>query len=153
MTTKEFIKTVKELGYEARIDDEWVVIIYINKTLATIFTKELYRMSSYFPEIDCAENAGVLFALIFQYACTPIKDRKEKEKKYYLRHKWIGNKRNYLIKPKMECKSYTFQNFDNSHERPTTERAKFTEKEIEEIKEKLNTNLEDFELVEVENEN
>lgn len=149
MTTNEFIKAVKELGYEAGMDDEWVSIVYKNKTLAHIFTKELYGMSSYFSNIDCGENAGILFALIFQYASTPIKDREDRTR-YYLRHKWVGYKRNYLIKPKMECKSYTFQNFDNSHERPTTERAKFTEKEIEEIKEKFDTDLSDFELVEVE---
>ena len=89
MTTNEFIKAVKELGYEAGMDDEWVSIVYKNKTLAHFFTKELYRMSSYYSGIDCGENAGVLFALIFQYAITPIKDRKDKEKEYYLKHKWI----------------------------------------------------------------
>lgn len=87
MRTDEFIKAVKELGYEAGMDDEWVSIVYENKTLAHVFTKELYRMSSYFSEVDCGKNAGILFALIFQYAVTPIEDREEKEKRYYLRHK------------------------------------------------------------------
>lgn len=150
MTTKEFIKAVEELGYEAVDYGDSIEIEYIGEHMTIIFQSDVFKVDTVWLNNNWNKNAGTLFALIFQYACTPIKDRKEKEKKYYLRHKWIGNKRNYLIKPKMECKSYTFQNFDNSYERPTTERAKFTEKEIEEIKEKLNTNLEDFELVEVE---
>lgn len=145
MTTKEFMKAVKELGYEARIDDEWIVIIYINKTLATIFTKELYRMSSYFPEIDCAENAGVLFALIFQYVITPIEDRKDKEKEFYLKHKWIkGCAIMYLYRNELNGYCYLGENKCRPHKQ-----RRFTLKDIEEIKEKFNTDLADFELVEV----
>ena len=56
----------------------------------------------------------------------------------------------FLIKPKTENKSFTFQNFDNYFEMLKSKRGLFTEKEIEEIKEKLNTDLSDFEMVEVE---
>lgn len=151
MTTKEFIKAVRELGYESRMDDGWITIIYINKTLATIFTKELYRMSSYFPEIDCAENAGVLFALIFQYASTPVKDREE-EKKYYLRHRFLTSLLGDM--------KYSFINYDtkyndiylSSNEALDYVKTKFTLNEIEEIKEKFDTDLSDFEMVEVNNE-
>lgn len=149
MTTNEFIKAVENLGYEAEKDEGCITITYKNKVLAHVFINELYRMSSYFSKTGCVENAGVLFALIFQYAITPIKDREE-EKKYYLRHMWIGNNRMFLIKPKTENKSFTFQNFDNYFEMLKSKRGLFTEREIEEIKEKFNTNLEDFELVEVE---
>lgn len=148
MTTKEFIKAVRELGYETESCEDFIKIKYLGEQVAIIFQSDVYKVDT----ISINNNAGVLFALIFQYACTPIKDRKDKTR-YYLRHKWISYKRNYLIKPKMERKSYTFQNFDNSYERPTTERAKFTEKEIEEIKQTFNTDLNDFEIIEVENEN
>ncbi|MDU2574770.1 MAG: hypothetical protein E7C94_02450 [Finegoldia magna] len=152
MTTKEFIKAVKELGYEAGMDDEWVSIVYKNKTLAHVFTKELYRMSSYFSNIDCGENAGILFALIFQYAVTPIKDRKEKEKKFYLRHRFLTSLLGDM--------QYSFINYDtkyndiylSSNEALDYVKTKFTLKEIEEIKKKFDTDLADFEMVEVEDE-
>lgn len=148
MKTKEFIKAVEELGYEAGMDDEWVSIVYKNKTLAHVFTKELYRMSSYFSNIDCGENAGILFALIFQYAVTPIKDRKE-EKKFLIKHKYLVSKaicQVNLAKNK-EKNVYRVINckVDN-----LVYQVQFTKKEIEEIKEKLDTDLKDFELVEVE---
>lgn len=145
MTTKEFIKAVKELGYEAGMDDEWVSIVYKNKTLAHVFTKELYRMSSYFSNIDCGENAGILFALIFQYAVTPIEDRKDKEKEFYLKHKWIkGCAIMYLYRNELNGYCYLGENKCRPHKQ-----RRFTLKDIEEIKEKFNTDLADFELVEV----
>lgn len=148
MTTNEFIKAVKELGYEAGMDDEWVSIVYKNKTLAHIFTKELYRMSSYFSNIDCGENAGILFALIFQYAITPIKDRKDKEKEYYLKHKWIkGHAIMYLYRNELNGYCYLGENKCRPHKQ-----RRFTLKDIEEIKKKFDTDLSDFEMVEVENE-
>lgn len=146
MTTNEFIKAVKELGYEAGMDDEWVSIVYKNKTLAHIFTKELYRMSSYYSGIDCGENAGVLFALIFQYVITPIEDRKDKEKEFYLKHKWIkGCAIMYLYRNELNGYCYLGENKCRPHKQ-----RRFTLKDIEEIKEKFNTDLADFELVEVE---
>ncbi len=148
MTTKEFIKAVKELGYEAGMDDEWVSIVYKNKTLAHVFTKELYRMSSYFSNIDCGENAGILFALIFQYACTPIEDRKDKEKEFYLKSKWIkGCAIMYLYRNELNGYCYLGENKCRPHKQ-----RRFTLKDIEEIKEKFNTDLSDFEMVEVEHE-
>lgn len=144
MKTKEFIKAVKELGYEAGMDDEWVSIVYKNKTLAHIFTKELYRMSSYFSNIDCGENAGILFALIFQYAVTPVEDREE-EKRYYLRHKWMRRGDfNFLYFDK------DFKIYGLTSIRFKEAKTEYTEKEIEEIKEKFDTDLSDFEMVEVE---
>lgn len=149
MTTNEFIKAVKELGYEAGMDDEWVSIVYKNKTLAHIFTKELYRMSSYYSGIDCGENAGVLFALIFQYVITPIEDRKDKEKEFCLKHKWIkGCAIMYLYRNELNGYCYLGENKCRPHKQ-----RRFTLKDIEEIKEKFNTDLEDFEIIEVEDEN
>lgn len=147
MTTNEFIKAVKELGYEAEIEDELIVIIYKNKTLACIFTKELYRMSSYFPEIDCVKNAGILFALIFQYAVTPIEDREDKEKKYYLRHKWMRSGDFKFLYFDKDFKIYGLTSI-----RFKEVKTEYTEKEIEEIKEKFNTDLSDFEMIEVRDE-
>lgn len=148
MTTNEFIKAVKELGYEAGMDDEWVSIVYKNKTLAHVFTKELYRMSSYFSEVDCGKNAGVLFALIFQYAVTPIEDRKDKNR-YYLRHKWLNDSALNYLQTDKENNYYSLSVLNDTN----TWKTEFTEEEIEGLKETFNTDLNDFEIVEVENEN
>lgn len=152
MTTNEFIKAVENLGYEAEKDEGCITITYKNKVLAHVFINELYRMSSYFSKTGCVENAGVLFALIFQYAITPIKDREE-EKKFYLKHRWFmtefGDKY-YLCKCYNEVGdiSYVPRLSYITHD----ETWLFTLKEIEEIKEKFDTDLSDYELVKVKDE-
>ena len=71
---------------------------------------------------------------------------KEQEQKYYIKHKWINTEKyNYInvikyvnqitLATKIDCSSY---------------QAKFTATEIEELKEKYNTTLEDFEIIPVE---
>lgn len=145
MTTNEFIKAVENLGYEAEKDEGCITITYKNKILADVFINELYRMSSYFSKIDCVENVGVLFALIFQYVITPIEDRKDKEKEFYLKHKWIkGCAIMYLYRNELNGYCYLGENKCRPHKQ-----RRFTLKDIEEIKEKFNTDLADFELVEV----
>lgn len=150
MTTKEFIKAVKELGYEAGMDDEWVSIVYKNKTLAHVFTKELYRMSSYFSNIDCGENAGILFALIFQYAVTPVMDREE-EKKFLIQHKYLVSKNLLPVNLAWNKLKDVYRSINLKVDNHIYQ-AQFTFKEYEEIKKKLNTDLADYELVEVEDE-
>lgn len=81
-----------------------------------------------------------------EYAETPPEDREE-EKKFYLRHRWLENWRdsNYL---NFEL-SGNYYGLNDKRE-VFWAKTKFTFKEIEEIKEKLDTDLNDFELVEVE---
>lgn len=163
MKTKEFIEKVKKLGFGIeyyknplsnvglRCDYDLFTIYLEDKDLVEIWTNCRYAISTISDGHSCFINGydvDKLYKLCFEYANTPVKDREE-EKKYYLRHKWIGDKQNYLIKPKIERKPFLFQSFDNCYGRPTTERGEFTEKEIEEIKEKFDTDLSDFELVEV----
>ena len=148
MKTNEFIKAVEELGYEAEKDEGAITVTYKNKVLAHVFINELYRMSSYFSEVDCGKNAGVLFALIFQYAVTPIEDRKDKNR-YYLRHKWLNDSALNYLQTDKENNYYSLSVLNDTN----TWKTKFTEEEIEGIKEIFNTDLNDFEIVEVENEN
>lgn len=145
MTTNEFIKAVENLGYEAEKDEGCITVNYKNKILADVFINELYRMSSYFSKIDCVENVGVLFALIFQYACTPIEDREEK-KKYYLRHKWLSDETLSYLKFDREYNC----NILYLHIGHNSWKKEFTEEEIKGFKKTFNTDLSDFELVEVE---
>lgn len=146
MKTNEFIKAVENLGYEAEKDEGCITITYKNKILADVFINELYRMSSYFSKIDCVENVGVLFALIFQYVITPIEDRKDKEKRYYLRHKWISDETLTYLYFDKEYNGYVL-NLAIGH---NSWKKEFTEEEIKGFKKTFNTDLSDFELVEVE---
>lgn len=150
MTTNEFIKAVEELGYEAEKDEGCITVNYKNKILADVFINELYRMSSYFSKIDCVENVGVLFALIFQYVITPVEDREE-EQKFYLKHRWLteGGFYRYV---KHHTKAYGKKYELASWTYGDTSDMQYTLKEIEEIKKKFDTDLKDFELIEVEDE-
>lgn len=147
MTTNEFIKAVEELGYEAEKDEGCITVNYKNKILADVFINELYRMSSYFSKIDCVENVGVLFALIFQYVITPVEDREE-EKKFLIKHKYLVSKAICpvnLAKNK-EKNIYRLINCKNDN---LVYQTQFTFNEIEKIKEELNTDLSDFKIIEV----
>ena len=73
----------------------------------------------------------------------------EKEKKYYLKSKWLDGKyEEGYLNYQESLRNFTLAGKDDDE----TFKTKFTEKEIEEIKEKFGISLEDFEIVEVEDE-
>lgn len=149
MKTKEFIKRVAELGYGVeigyfnvcvkRLRPDLMLIAKVNKKYQ--YTAE---MSSIYEEED--ENAKELFLLCAEYARTPIEDREE-EKKFYLK-----------ISGSFYTGDYVYLNFDKStnnywlhnNHQSNMYKTQFTQKEIDEIKEKFNTNLEEFEQIPVE---
>ena len=95
--------------------------------------------------IICDEKDFNMIKAAVEFAETPPEDREE-EKKFYLRHKWLNlNTHNYLH---LDVDDGSCMLDDN--EEFSFTKIKLTEKEIEEIKEKFNTDLADFELVEVE---
>ena len=154
MKTKEFIKKVKSLGFavmdeydrkgelvEFRIGDgeEDFVVIWPK------FTFAISTIEGGFMDLKHPLPLDELYKLCFEYASTPVKDREE-EKKFYLRHRWlesVGNR--YLIWDPGDNCCY----LDDSAEYYSG-KMKFTLKEIEEIGKKFDTDLTDFELVEVE---
>ena len=149
MTTKEFIKAVEELGY--LVDDGygyWQIWNEENPILAAVNKIYLSRISTDFVgwwDIS-DEDKSKLLDIIVEFAKTPLEDREE-EKKYRIISKLIPDSNfKYLCK---RCGSIDELEFDVEYNID----SKFTQKEIEEIKEKFNTDLEDFEIVEVENEN
>lgn len=87
-----------------------------------------------------------LIKKVIELAETPL-DEREEEKKYYLKHKFINNYStiNYINVVATEgvilsgrlCEDQVFK-------------TKFTKAEIEELKEKFDTDFNDFELIEVE---
>ena len=156
MKTKEFIKKVKSLGFEARVEysrkgepvEFWIgdgeedfVVIWPK------FTFAISTIDGGFMDLKYPLPLKELYKLCFEYASTPVKDREE-EKKFYLRHRWlesIGNR--YLITDLGDGYYYLDDKDDYF-----AGKMQFTLKEIEEIKEKFGTDLADFELVEVKDE-
>ena len=121
MKTKEFIRRVEELGFE--------------------YEKATERAWDWIDK-DVQEK---LFDLLIEYAKTPIEDREE-EKKFYLRHKWLNLDTDNYLHLDVDDGSCML---DDDEEFSYT-KIKLTEKEIKEIKKKFDTDLADFELVEVE---
>lgn len=150
MKTKDFIKRVEELGW--LLDDSyvyWQIRNEENLLIAVVHKNTLSRISTDFVgwwNIE-DEDRNKLFDLIVEYSKTPISERNTKM--YYVRHRWVGDKCNYLIKSKSGSKDFAFQTTCYKHERPTTERAKFTMEEIKQIEEDNSTSFTDFELIEV----
>lgn len=152
MKTKEFIRRVEELGYFINEYVGYYEIRDVDKNLiAAISETNFLQLSTNYSkwyelsDIDKKE----LFDLLVEYAKTPIEDREE-EKKFYLRHRWIVNSAagegylNWFLHDDIMRLSSTLQD--------SSAKTQFTLREIEEIKEKFDTDLKDFELVEVEDE-
>lgn len=149
MKTNEFIKKVEELGYKARKIFTQIDIISNGFIIARVYTNRMYAMNAFtFINIEW-RNQEKLFDLIVEYVKTPIEDRKE-ETRFYLEHRYFrfdNGSRKYLgmdlvkYKPDLYSK-ITYRWVKNQ----------FTKKEIDEIKEKFNTDLADFEMIEVEDE-
>lgn len=159
MKIKEFIKRVEELGYlvnEGHVDWQISRICKGQDLLVAIVNKNnLSRISTDFGgwwDIPNEEKSKLL-DIIVEYAKTPIEDREE-ENKFYLRHKWFMTEFGdtfYLCKcyNAVGDISYAIRLSYITHD----ETWLFTLNEIEEIKEKFDTDLSDFEMVEVEDEN
>ena len=150
MKTKEFIKRVEELGY--LFDDSYVYYQIRNEEnllIAIVNKNVLSEISTDFGVWGEISNTDrdKLFDLIVEYAKTPIEDREE-EKKFYLEHKWMAYEgHNYLTRCNLTGRHFlSFKREDKYY------KTQFTRKEIEEIKEKFDTDLADFELMEVKDE-
>ena len=151
MRTKEFIKRVEELGFKVGINGGTACVLKNDYT--TIMRVEVDKTSA----ADCfylsnrsleEEIREKLFDLLVEYAKTPIEDREE-EKRFLVQHKFlvsVGSNPVNLVKYKDKNNYRVIRCLlDNQFYQ-----ARFTLKEVEEIKKKFDTDLKDFELVEVE---
>ena len=156
MKTKEFIKKVKNLGFE--VEDEYdrkgeLVEFRIGdgeEDFVVIWPKFTFTISTIeggFTDLKYPLPLDELYKLCFEYASTPVKDREE-EKKFYLEHRYLQssltNSNNILCYSVSDdklalCNGINFPKY----------KTYLTLKEIEEIEEKFDTDLKDFELVEV----
>lgn len=164
MKTKEFIEKVKKLGFCIEYyknpfsnvkssDCDLITIYHEDRILVKVWTNCRYAISTISDGHSCFINGydvDKLYKLCFEYANTPVKDREE-EKKFYLKHRYFeiaGGGRGFftIANPSGLLFLKYKTNLDNYSQ-------KFTLNEIEEIEEKYNTDLSDFEMVEVEDEN
>ena len=150
MKTKEFIKRVEELGYCVMNGEEYYHIKdFDGEVIASINKLITFQICTDFNAWDelCDDLKKQLFDIISKYTSTPI-DKREEEKMFYLRHRWIFDKDFYIYLQKASYDDREISlgviNFRGN------DGLKFTLKEIGEIKKKFNTDLKDFELIEVE---
>lgn len=149
MTTKEFIRAVEELGYKIFKNNMGGNITYFTifnseqSKLAFVRENKLFEISIYSDNID-----EKLFNLIIEYAKTLVEDREE-EKKFLIKHKYLVSKAICQVNL-AKNKGKNVYRLINCKIDNLVYQVQFTLNEIEEIKEKLNTDLSDFEMVEVE---
>lgn len=166
MKTKEFIKAVKKLGFgieyyknplsniKLNCDYDLITISANNQVLVKIWTNCQYAISTISDGHSCFLNGydvEELYKLCFEYANTPVEDREE-EKKFLIQHKYLVSKAICPVNLARNKEKNVYRVI-NCKADNLVYQVQFTEKEIKEIKEKLNTDLADFELVEVEDEN
>ncbi|MDU4209178.1 MAG: hypothetical protein E7H98_04555 [Finegoldia magna] len=166
MKTKEFIKKVKELGFtieyyknpfsniKSNCAYDLITISANNQVLVKVWTNCQYAISTISDgHSSCLSGYDVdkLYKLCFEYASTPVEDREEEEK-FLIQHKYLVSKNLLPVNLAWNKLKDVYRSINlkvNNH----IYQAQFTFKEYEEIKKKLNTDLADFELVEVEDDN
>lgn len=151
MRIDELKRIVKENGYKLMNDDLAIYIYGYSHGNSDEFKTEI-RISKLRTKditietgIYCEEEEFNVIKASIEFAETPPEDREE-EKKFYLKHRWIkGCVIMYLYRNELNGYCYLGDKKCRPHRQ-----KRFTLKEIEEIKEKFDTDLADFELVEVE---
>lgn len=149
MKTKEFIEKIEEWGYQIEdIKDCFSIKLemFIPSRLAVVSHKEMFIFDTFYPAFSNLneEEQKELFDLIVEYSSTPIEDRKE-EKKYKIKHKFLKNSNG----KEAYCWKSLSGNFIDSDRVSDIYTGAYTQKEIEEIKEKYNVSLDDFEFIEI----
>lgn len=145
--TKEVIKELGKMNVQTERNGE-VLYVVRNGVIASIKLDEKFKIcTSYagFREDLTEYEQEKVYVLLTKLAETDPQDREE-EKKYYLKHKWLYSR---------NCNYLNFKSDENSYMLSYSydwygHKKQFTKAEIDKIKEKFNTNLEDFEIVEVE---
>lgn len=150
MKTKEFIRKIENLGFEIEKGfSEFIITSPFDTWIAVVDRKEICQINNNYSEWGLLNDSfkKEVFNIISEYASTPPDERKE-EKKYYLRHRWIFDKDFYMYLRKTSYDDKEMRlgiiNFCGN------DGLQFTLKEIEKIKKNFNTDLKDFEMIEVE---
>lgn len=144
MKTKEFIKRVEELGYDAKkANNTTHILIHVDwfKTPIYVGTKQKNKINT-----DNLIVPDELFDLVVEYARTPI-DEREEQTKYYWKVKGLGNKAEHTFYFKYNPYDALWLLGGNKIELDIY-KTQFTEKRFKELKEYLGIELE-FEKEEI----
>lgn len=150
MLTKDFVKEVEKLGFEVGKSMDAILIFYGIGQVSYALINERFHLGMIdgfcvLPE----ELKEKLYSLMDEYARTPL-DEREEEKKFYLKqnlkHKWLERDAFYYLNLNIDKNIYLIDSYASTD----TFKTQFTQAEIEEIKEKFNTSLDDFEQIPVE---
>lgn len=151
MKTKEFIEKIKDMGYAVSSDESEIRIFksFMDNnigTYANISEEYSYGIDTQYSEFDGLSEAErhELFHICFLYASTPLRERAD-EKKYYLRHKWLEDPDINYLNFKYNTDTYYLE----SESENKLVKTQFTLEEIDVIKRKFNTDLKEFEIMEV----
>ena len=147
--TKEVIKNLKIMNLQTKVCGDCLVVLHCGGgSVASVNLAKKFDVDVNYWDFEnnlTEDEQEKVFVLLTKLAVTDPEDREE-EKKYYLKHKWIsyiGRQYLNLYINENKCSIDTKCNFDNI-------KTQFTQGEIDKIKRNLNTSLEDFELIEVE---
>lgn len=146
--TKEVIKELEKMNLQTEVRNDYLFVTHSSgEAVGSINLKAKFEIYIDFrdPRNKLSEDEREeVYVLLTKLAETDPEDRGE-ENKYYLRHKWLTTGFVYL----------NFSIPDNScrlHDKRQTKCSKtqFTLEEIDEIKKRFNTDLKEFEIIEVE---
>lgn len=144
MKTKEFIKKVEELGFGVRFCGMQIRILANDFIISVVYTGQVYGINTCKPLSIALKNEDKLFELMVEYVKTPLDERKEEEK-YFYEHKFIktrGGNPTYLAIRQRPNNKYPI--LQGSYKDIFEYKVEFTDKEMEEAKNKYWICLDDF---------
>lgn len=160
MKINELKKAIEFLGYKKEINlqvEEFEEYVSIYR-LCGLSTREIARVNLEYNLVLDVDFTGFknlpeeikeeLFNLLLEFARTPT-DEREEEKKYIITHKFFSSKNYYAVNLVWNQEKDIYRLISCSQDNNIYQ-ALFSKEEIEEIKERLNTDLADFRIVEVE---
>lgn len=156
MKIEEFKNEIDSIGFyndrnlEVAEDDYSFNIKDDGRIIATVNKLKRYTMDTTYAGFEKLTEGlrRDLLDAMYKFASTSL-DEREEEKKYYLRHKFLSssNRIRFLNRELVIGNWFLAEkNYFDGYQ------THFTQKEIDEIKEKYDTTLDDFELIEVEDE-
>ena len=160
MTLSEFKKAIADWGKwrdietEVLIKGDWTSVCIKKENsdlelVADISNKDICIFNfSYQSAVDLLNiERMMLFKIVIKFANTWPADRKDKEKKYLLRFKSIKSEAYCYLNYNKDTDRF---GLDDSFNTAIRFQTHFSLDEIEEIKKRFDTDLKDFELIEVE---
>lgn len=156
METSKFIKTLRDRYYDVETGNN--NDIYIRSLGGAVLA---YASGQYRGIFSIEENAVAmlndeermwLVDFVSEYSKTPPDMRKIKDKKYCLQHRWFSCSFSKYLCYDKAIDGYYLRDFTKHSEHADNLKMLFTKQEIESIKGRFSTILDDYEILEVENE-